>query len=257
MTNHKKQTNARLRREARQLRERIRILDTLVTERQSFGRLLERYEHDRQLIGYEIYDGLPHQAIGTWFQLQILEQQLQAAPESICNTLQTAMATLRLCIDEARRLINAVRPPLLEESGLKTAIECLIAKSESLGGLTVQLLWELNLVEVPPRLAHAVFRIVQECLANVRRHSMSSGAQVRLSQLDDRLVVEVKDWGVGFDPTVIQSSGVGLEGTRLRARLFGGAARITSLDKQGTTVVVELALHENITLPAQTDKGTE
>lgn len=245
MTRHKRQTNAQLRQEVEQLRQRVGILEAAVAERRALDRILEWYEQDRQLIGYEIHDGFLQQATGAWLQLQDLEQQLQVGPEKPRNTLQVAMAALRSSLEEARRLINAVRPALLEEFGLKIAVESLIAESQSVGGPKVELLWELKRGELPPRLAQAAFRIIQECLTNVRRHSQSDRAQVRLADVDDRLQVEVKDSGVGFDPAAVHASGVGLEGIRLRARLFGGTATITSAPGQGTTVRVELELPQD------------
>ncbi len=256
MTEQKKQTESPSQK-SEQLRQGIDVLEAAVAEQRALDRVVAWYEQDRQLIGYEIHDGFLQQAAGALLQLQALELQLQSAPEHIRKILQTATTSLRMCIKEARRLIDVARPPLVDETGLKPAIEGLIAESHFVGGPKIQLLWELNHVELPSRLAHAIFRITQECLTNVRRHSKSNRAQVRLANLDRRLLVEVRDWGVGFDHKPATTSGVGLEGIRLRARLLGGAATIFSGPDQGTTVRVELPLQQADAPHDQAGRGTK
>ena len=93
-----------------------------------------------------------------------------------------------------------------------------------------------------PLLEGAMFRIVQEALANVLRHSQAPVAQVTLLQSPDRLSLIVEDWGIGFDPRQIVGRQFGLHGIRERARLFGGTTRIDSTPGQGTRISVELPL---------------
>ena len=102
-------------------------------------------------------------------------------------------------------------------------------------------------VDVPwqrwePRVEGMVYRIIQEALTNVRRHSRSEFAEVRLTQRDTLLRVEVRDWGIGFSPNGIDGQRFGLRGICERARLLGGRAVIDSVPGKGTRVLVDLPL---------------
>ena len=83
-----------------------------------------------------------------------------------------------------------------------------------------------------------VYRIVQEGLSNARNHSKSKKIRVSLKQWGDRLRIEIRDWGVGFDPKIAQEDHFGLEGIRERARLLGGECSIKSKAGKGTRIMV-------------------
>ncbi len=91
-----------------------------------------------------------------------------------------------------------------------------------------------------PTLENAIYRIAQEALTNACKHSKSEKIRVSLVQRGDRLRIEIRDWGVGFDPKAIPKSHFGLEGIRQRARLLGGKCSIRSTEGKGTRVTVEL-----------------
>ena len=87
---------------------------------------------------------------------------------------------------------------------------------------------------------NSIFRIVQEGLANARRHSHSDKVRIELARQQDQLRIEIRDWGVGFDPEGVEADRSGLEGIRERTRLFGGHAVVESTPGEGTTIVVTL-----------------
>ncbi len=89
-----------------------------------------------------------------------------------------------------------------------------------------------------------IYRIVQEGLSNARNHSKSDKIRVSLKQRGDRLRIEIRDWGVGFDPKIVQDNQFGLEGIRERARVLGGKCSIKSKPDKGTTIMVELPVVE-------------
>jgi len=89
-----------------------------------------------------------------------------------------------------------------------------------------------------------IYRIVQEALANARNHSNSNRILVSLVQRDDRLWIEVRDWGVGFDVKKVQKDRFGLAGIRERARLLGGKCRVKSRPGEGSSIMVELPVVE-------------
>jgi len=95
-----------------------------------------------------------------------------------------------------------------------------------------------------PLLETAIFRIVQESLTNVRKHSRSDRLRIELVQEDDLIHIEIHDWGKGFDPDNIVTGCFGLQGIQERARLLGGRATIESKAGEGTRIAVELPVVE-------------
>jgi two-component system sensor histidine kinase UhpB len=239
------------REEVRRLRQKIATLESLCAVEQTAAaedravanRILELCEHDRRLIGYEIHDGFTQLATAALMQFQVFQEQ---APRNVLKagkTFDAAVELLRQAIADARRLINGRRITALEESALNTAIEGLVSESQrQQGSPPVALCWQLSETELSPLLRHAVFRIVQEHLPNGIRHRQSARTQVRLSDHDGQLRVEVRDWGVGLDVKNVPKDRLGLEGIRLWARLAGGRATLDIAPGQGTTIVVELPL---------------
>jgi signal transduction histidine kinase len=91
---------------------------------------------------------------------------------------------------------------------------------------------------------NALFRIAQEGLANAMHHSKSDRVQIALSAPAGRIRLEIRDWGIGFDPQQVPEGHFGVEGIRERTRLLGGDAQIHSRPGQGTTVLVEVPAAE-------------
>ncbi len=118
---------------------------------------------------------------------------------------------LSKAVGEARQFIRGLRPPLLDELGIAGALDQLVADQPP-GGPTIEVQIGLELEELGPLVQSVLFRIVQEAVANVRRHSQSDRARVCLSRFEDCIEIEVRDWGVGFDPAALNKRGFGLRG---------------------------------------------
>ncbi len=120
--------------------------------------------------------------------------------------------------------------------------EVLLAEGAGLetGGMSIDFIHRMPIERLDPLLEGTIFRIVQEAIANARRHSRSDRALVRLTQLEARTHVEVRDWGIGFHPAKVGRGRLGLAGIRERARLLNGWASIESSPGRGTRIRVEL-----------------
>jgi two-component system sensor histidine kinase DegS len=203
--------------------------------------LLHAYEQDRRLVAYELHDGLVQIATAAQMRLEALLASGQVTSGPVRQELELVLGLVRNAVQEARQFIVGLRPPVLEERGLLEAMRQLIA-AQPPGGPAIELAVSLESPRLHPLLEAAIYRIVQEALSNVRCHSQSDRAEVRITQLGDRVEVEIRDWGVGFDPAAVDIQRFGLKGIRQRAQALHGLAEIDSAPGKGTRVLVHLPL---------------
>lgn len=231
-------------------RQRLAGEASLRAERTALRTLLETLERERRVISYEIHDGLAQSVASAAMHLDACAHAVAAAaPGTAClEDLAAARRRLASALEEARRLINGLRPPMLDELGLLAAIESLVIEVAG-SGLAIDYDRPDTLPALAPEVATALFRIVQESLSNVRQHAGARRVRVAVAAAPGGCVaVEIADDGVGFDPRVAVEEGFGLEGIRQRARLFGREATVSSVPGGGTRIAV--------TLPAAGTPGT-
>ena len=226
----------------RDITQRRQAEEALKKEHRVLRQLLKSHDHERKLIAYEIHDGIAQLLAGVLMQLQTHQRLLQEHPEEASRACALGQQMLQQCLAEARRLINAVRMPLLDESGVVAAIENLVFENNGLPGPRIEFDACVDFDRLEPVLENTVYRIVQEGLTNARRHSGSERIRVELAQRDDRVRITVEDWGVGFDPGKVTENVFGLEGIKERSRLLGGHATIETSPGHGTRIVAELPL---------------
>jgi PAS domain S-box-containing protein len=223
--------------------ERRSYAERLKSERRLLRRLLELNERDRQLIAYEIHDGFVQDVTGAILHLQASVRRI-GPDDAAQKDLNKGIEILRGAIDEARRLIDGLQPGVLEEQGVVEGIRYLAQQTERMHEIEVELDIDVSFDRLAPAVEQAIYRIVQEGLNNVVKHSKSPRARVVLSQRVDALVIKVEDWGVGFNTLTTKSRRYGLTGIRDRARLLGGKAKIRSEPGQGTRLRVKLPLND-------------
>jgi len=221
---------------------------SLQHERNLLRRLLKIQERERQLVSYEIHDGLAQYLAGAMMHLEACEHALGGSGEN--RELHEGLRLLRAAADEARRLIGGLRPPALDELGIIDAVESLAADART-DIPRVDFTHSLPARRLPPDVETTIFRIVQESLSNVRRHASAGAASVSLEQHgDDGVRIVVHDDGIGFDPATVAEDRFGLEGIRQRAWLLGGEPVIASSVSGGTTVTVTLPIDPKEAAPS-------
>lgn len=213
-------------------------------ERQQLQRLLDLYEHDRQLIGYEIHDGMAQQLTAARLHCEMCRNLRDEDPPKARELCETGFELLGRSIEEARQLIRGLRPPILDESGLVAAVDYLVCEQGQAAGPRIEFLHHLSSARFAPPLENALYRIIQEALTNACRHSRSKAIRVELAQADRHIYVSVRDWGMGFEVGQIDERRFGLRGIRERVNLLGGRILIKSAPGRGTQVAVELSLAE-------------
>jgi len=212
----------------------------LTHERSVLKQLLEIQERERQLVSYEIHDGLTQYLTGALMHLQAFDHG-QAHGAEARRDFEQGLRLLEVAAAEARRLISGLRPPALDELGIVAAVESLVAEARA-DVPNVTFTDSLPARRLPPQLETVIFRIVQEALTNVRKHAAARHVTVMLQSVSDRVLVRVVDDGRGFDPAAVPEARFGLEGIRQRCRLLGGEPRITSAPGAGTTIEATLPI---------------
>jgi PAS domain S-box-containing protein len=231
--------NERLRHE---IKERRQAEEQLLKEQRYLQYVLELQDRDRQMVSYEIHDGLVQQLAAAIMQLEVFSRAAQRCDNAVWSSFETGLQRLNESMREARQLINGLRSPILDELGVVAAVEELVSQDGAQDEPQVDFVHHLVCQRLAPSLENAIYRIVQESLTNARRYSRSEQVLVRLSQRDDYIRIEVRDWGIGFEPKKVGAGHFGLEGIQERARLFGGAATVKSSLGKGTRIVVQLPL---------------
>ena len=220
--------------------DRKQAAEALQRQHQALKHLLQSSDHERQLIAYEIHDGLAQHLAAALMQLQAFDHLKDKNPQEAANALHAATTMLRQGHYEARRLIAGVRPPILDESVAVEAIAHLVNELRRETGPKIEFRNSVEFDRLVPVLENAIYRIIQEALTDACKHSQSETVLVRLAQRGDQVRVNVRDWGVGFDPKAVPKDHFGLEGIRQRARLLGGRCGIRSAVGKGTRITVEL-----------------
>ena len=185
-------------------------------EQRLLQRLLDLHERERQLTAYEIHDGFAQQLTGAMYRLQAFRETLARDSDEAWKSFDSAVKLLGRAVDETRRLISGLRPPILNEAGIIEAVDYLICEHRQHGGPQIDFHQDVAFARLAPPLESAIFRIIQESLQNACRHSQSPRVRVSLIQSNHRVCIEVQDWGIGFEPNAIRENRFGLQGIRER-----------------------------------------
>ncbi len=210
----------------------------LERERGVLRRLIAIQEKERQLVSYEIHDGLAQYIAGA---IMHLEAHLHAQEGHESRELVDGVRLLRAAAEESRRLIGGLRPPALDELGIIEAIESLVADAR-IEIPEVTFTHRLPDRRLPNPLETTIFRLVQESLNNVRRHAQAGSAEVVVELAPRGVHVRISDDGRGFDPAKVSEDRFGLEGIRQRCRLVGVEPRIETAPGKGTVIDVVLPM---------------
>ena len=205
-------------------------------------------EEEGTRIAREIHDELGGALTGLKWDLESLDSRLPADTDNatiaqIRERVSSMTGLIESTINSVRRISSELRPGVLDDLGLVAAIEWQAQQFERRTGLKVGWETELENVEISRDAATAVFRIFQEVLTNVLRHSHARNIHVRLFEDRGQLQLEVVDDGRGITDDEQQNTrSLGLLGMKERALLVGGAVNIIGAPGKGTTVVVKIPL---------------
>jgi PAS domain S-box-containing protein len=215
------------------------IEEKLRAEERTLTKLLDLQERERKLLAYDIHDGLIQDIIAAQLMVGAVRHELEGKKAHYAQ-LSNVWDLLGKAINDGRRLISQLRPTVIDERGLVAAISYLIAEEQQRKGPRIKLVHDVQFDRLASLLENSLFRIVQEAVSNVKRHSGADRAEIRLTQTGDVIRLSIRDQGCGFDPQSVPEDRFGLEGITRRAQLFGGSATIESNPGAGTRVLVEV-----------------
>jgi two-component system NarL family sensor kinase len=200
-------------------------------------------DEERRRIGREVHDSLGQElAAAKIFLRRIPEKSFGDAPWS--SFVKEAADAVDRALQQVRSLSYLLHPPFAEDMGLLTAVRYYVEGVSQRTGIQVKTKLPAELARLPFELEAAVFRVVQESLTNVYRHSESKLAEVELARDGQKLHVKIRDYGNGHAAATkvdLEKLGVGISGMRERVRGLGGEFRIYDAEP-GTAVEVDLPI---------------
>jgi len=224
---------------ARDITERRRSEKSL---RELSARLMHAQDEERRRIARELHDSTSQTLSALAVNLALLKQRVDELGGRASDLLSESEALVDEASREIRTVAQLLHPPQLEESGLAAAVRGYSTSFAERSGVELDLDVPLTLTaRLPQDVETAIFRILQESLTNIHRHSGSPTASVRLAFEDGEVTLEVKDQGRGTPSEILDTSGsvaalgVGVAGMRERVRQLGGRLEIAS-GSAGTTV---------------------
>jgi two-component system, NarL family, sensor histidine kinase UhpB len=213
------------------------MLDRLAEERRIGARAaLTAQERERLRIGRALHD-----EAGQTLTAIALEVERAASDGPVAQREQMASLAAQLhdCLDEIRRISRDLRPEALDDLGLVNALIALTSRVDRQSGVRVERQLSAQLPTLSTELELVIYRVAQEALTNVLRHSKATRCVVVLESNDDEVELRVSDDGVGM-PSRSSGETIGIEGMRERALLGGGTLSIESPPAQGTQVTLRL-----------------
>ena len=231
--------------------ENARMFDSLKKQQlqvqQLLAQVVQAQEEERERISVDLHDGVAQWLAAASYRAQTVNALLSGNDN---NEAQDEMATMESTIDkslkELRRVLIGLRPPALDELGLSHALQQSLEALKT-DGLDCQFSETGIPVRLPSDIEIAIYRVAQEALTNVRKHADATRVNLRLQFQADKLVVEIRDNGIGFGlsqtlDSAISVGHMGLLGMKQRVETLGGDIKIKTGEGAGTTIILQLPI---------------
>jgi signal transduction histidine kinase/ligand-binding sensor domain-containing protein len=220
---------------------RVRILERRQNEVRALNeQLMKAQEEERMRISGELHDGILQQIAAFTIRLGIVRHQVSPDSEAKANIRELQQALIQVGT-EVRQLSHKLHPALLHDAGLPAALSSYCEEFGKLRGIPISCEADESVAELSPGAALCIYRIAQEALGNVAKHSAARHVEVQLTRSDNCVCLSVSDDGVGFSPNRSEKSGgLGLINMRERVRQLNGTFEFDSEPGRGTTVRVAI-----------------
>jgi len=235
------------------LEERVAEQTQAIRQQQALTRRLLRHtitaqEEERKRISRELHDGIGQMLMAIEFSLARLAKLLPYDDTQAQKYLEESRNLTERTVTDLRRVIGNLRPSALDQLGLESALKWIGKHVLRPAGITMTMETNGMPDQLPDEIRTILFRIAQEAMSNVARHSQATHLNIDILYDKDHLTLTLQDDGKGFDPTAVSPDtdkhrGFGLAGIQERASLAGGQVTIISAPGQGTEVRVTIPIH--------------
>jgi signal transduction histidine kinase len=229
-----------------QLDEQVRALDQANLALQAAQRrLLTQREEERKRLARELHDQVIQDLLSVNYQLEELETD-EETTSTLAEELLDVRTSIRMLVEEVRRICGNLRPPTIDSLGLGAALQSYTREWAERTGISVSLDLDIKLGRLPESIELSIFRIVQESLNNVWKHARASAVEISLKHTSPRLLmISIADNGrglaSGFDLAALSAEGhYGLLGISERVALLGGRLRLQNQATGGLLLQVEI-----------------
>lgn len=227
----------------RDITERVRAEEEL---QRLYGQLLRLQDEERRRIARDLHDSTGQDLVALATALSQLHASLPSSSRKLRKLATQCQALADQCIREVRTLSYLLHPPMLDEAGLEDAIRHYASGFTQRSGIEVELEISPRIERMKPDSEMALFRVVQESLTNIQRHSGSPQAKIRIERRQGMIALEISDKGSGIPGNLRRQNGklffglgVGIPSMHERVKLIGGQLDIESTSS-GTTVKVTI-----------------
>jgi signal transduction histidine kinase/ActR/RegA family two-component response regulator len=228
--------NAKLYQDATESKRQIEAL---------LSKLVYAQEEERKIISAEIHDTIAQSLVSAYTKVQTCQAMLGQSQEAVAIHLEELKKLLSESIKEIRQIIFNLRPSTLDDLGLIPTLEHYIKKFEAENKKQVLFSFAVPEEKLPPIVETYIYRIVQEALTNVKKHSNAQKVEIQLSAENGKLILKISDDGKGFNWDEVREQrkrgdSVGISGMMERATLLGGTLKIETMPGKGTQLFVEV-----------------
>jgi PAS domain S-box-containing protein len=243
--------DAEVRLRTRELEQRnVEVVRQSEQLRDLSSRLLRSQDEERRRLARELHDSAGQILTALGINLARVAQHADQIPAHLAKDADDSLRLVQQLTQEIRTMSYLLHPPLLDEAGLAEALGWYTKGLMERSGLDITLVIAKDFGRLPREMELVMFRVVQECLTNIHRHSVSKTALIRIARERGTIDLDVQDEGQGISPEKLaqiqsQGSGVGITGMRERVRQFGGQMTIHS-DSGGTRISVRFQYEEPV-----------
>ncbi len=209
------------------------------------SQLLLAEEKERKRIAHELHDGLGQSLSAIAFNVRMTLEKVGDKVKTGFESLEAIMPIIKQSMDEVRRIGMNLRPALLDDLGLLPTIDWLIKEYHKIhSSIHVEKHIEIEETQVPDPLKAVIYRVLQEAMNNIAKHSKADLVNISLMEKkDNRIELVIEDNGIGFDMESIKK-GLGLGSMRERAELSGGTLDIESVAGKGTKILASWRIEQ-------------
>ena len=210
------------------------------------ARLIEAQEAEGKLLSRELHDVVSQELAVLGIDMAALAQAPQQSPEAVRGRLLALTAQVGALAEDIHRISRQLHPAILDDLGLASALQNECVSFSDQYGIPAEFTYDSIPRNFPEEIALCLYRVAQESLRNVGKHAKASEVAVKLTGAPGEIVMDIEDFGDGFDLETIEGKGgLGLVSMEERVRLLKGTFRIRSGPGKGTSIQVRIPLHQH------------